>query len=233
MAGSLKAKVYSMVGPHMLHPVSVVDVREVGPRFKRVALQRQDGASHAVGVADKLRINAGDWNVRTYTPLKFPSAADRYEILAFVHGQGPGSAWAAGCTVGAASHLKGPKPTVMLDDAPLLLLGDETSFGTALNFKNRSDVRWLFEVTQVREAEAVLTGIGLRGAMVVPRGAGHRAELVRLVTDIMQAQPTMQALLTGHAQTIQVVLKGLRVRKGLATRVTVKPYWSEGKAGLD
>ena len=94
-----------------------------------------------------------------------------------VRAPGPDGAEAMG--EGDATEIVGPKAALQVGRAPFVLVGDETSFATAINFRARPDVHAVVETTYPQEAHQVLDALGMRNISVVtklPNGA-HRAEL--------------------------------------------------------
>jgi hypothetical protein len=57
----------------------------------------------------KLKIGIGDSETRTYTPIAIDAHSGRVRILAYIHGDGLASQWAATVAVGDQSMLRLPE----------------------------------------------------------------------------------------------------------------------------
>ncbi len=234
MANPIKRAILGVVGPKVAQPAQVTEVREISEHFRIVDMQVEHARLSYGGPVDKVKINTGAWNVRTYTPVLQPHTPGRLRLLVYLHGDGPGTRWARSVAQGDSAQIVGPKASLEVPHAPLVLVGDETSFAIALNFQTRSDVYAVFETTYPQEAQQVLSELGLRNVAIVPRApdGAHRPELHRLVSHHMQTLQASLAILTGHAQAIQQVSRALKAA-GTLPELQTKPHWADNKQGLD
>ncbi|MGQ3026818.1 MAG: siderophore-interacting protein [Ferrovibrionaceae bacterium] len=218
----------------LMRPARVAGIETPSPRFRIVELQGE--ALRDVGwmPGQKVQIAIGSGlTSRTYTPMSWDEAAGSTRLLAFLHGDGPGSRWAAGLRAGDGCHLFGPRRSLDLTapGAPLVLFGDETSFGLAASL--RRDATLLFEAGDTGEAHAILAGIGIGHAMVLGRTVGD-AHLLTMEAEIARHAATgAHFALTGKASSIQRLIRCLRSAGVGSSRISSKAYWAPGKTGLD
>jgi ferric-chelate reductase (NADPH) len=139
---------------------------------------------------------------------------------------------------GDTCHFFGPRRSLDLSGltVPLVLFGDETSFGLAAALRDSPQTDGAihaFEASDVAESRAVLDAIGLGQATLIERIAGDvhlaaaEAEVLRL------AAGGAHFVLTGKASSIQGVSRGLKAAGVVSSRMKTKAYWAQGKVGLD
>lgn len=213
---SPKGRILSLLGGLVLreHPIS--SVTTLSPRFRLIRLGPPDPRP---GPGDKLQLLLPGDDVRTYTPFV---DGDRVALLAWLHGRGPGSRWAATVAPGGNLRFVGPQRSLNLPDGPVTLVGDETSLGVALAYqRSRSGVTALIETEAPDEVAAV--GVALGGRFTTFARGDHAA-----IASAARAAGRPVGLTGGGA-----LVTG--VRRALDGAVTVKPkaYWVEGRAGLD
>lgn len=193
------------------------------------------GAAWAPGQKLQLFMESGS-ATRTYTPTFWDAARGRTRILAYAHGDGPGSEWARGAAVGAPCRIFGPRASLDLTRAtsPALLVGDETSIGLAMALRGNGDrlAQCVFEVHSAVESVPVLAQLGLEDALVFERVA-HSVHLDSVVQAIRARLQKRALVLTGNATSIQAIRKQLSVRAVRAPEILTKAYWAPGKRGLD
>ncbi|KXV54531.1 FAD-binding protein [Gluconobacter thailandicus] len=218
----------------MMRSARVVAVTSLSPRFRLIELEGDDlkGVTWAQGQKVQLAVGRGLAS-RTYTPMAWDADVGRTRLLAFVHGDGPGSHWASGLRSGESCQFLGPRRSLDLadPDTPVALFGDETSFGMAATLGG--DAISVFEASDIAESRVVLAAIGLGRAMVIERcaGDGHLAEIGSVLT--RHAASGEQLVLTGRAPSIQRVSQDLKQGGLASSRIKAKAYWAPGKAGLD
>ncbi|WP_342738523.1 SIP domain-containing protein [Bradyrhizobium sp. B117] len=120
--------------------------------------------------------------------------------------------------------------------APVVLFGDETSFGIAAALRNNlqaGGALHMFEATDVTESRQALEAIGLGEARLIARSVGDdhlttvEAEMLRLAAN------GAQFILTGKASSIQRISRALKAAGVASSRIKAKAYWAPGKTGLD
>jgi NADPH-dependent ferric siderophore reductase len=220
-----------------MRPARVAAVETLSPRFRLIALEGEalKGVAWLPGQKVQVAIGSG-LSSRTYTPVSWDADAGWTRLLAFLHGDGPGSRWAASLRQGDGCQFLGPRSSLDLSgtDAPAMLFGDETSFGLGAALQRESAAAELvFEVSDAAESRAVLTAIGLAQATVVERREGD-THLAAIGADLSRhVARGARFVLTGKAQSIQSVSKALKKSGVASSSVKSKAYWSPGKTGLD
>ena len=177
---------------------------------------------------EKIQLNIGDWNVRTYTPLSIDQTKKVLRILVFIHGQGPGSMWASKVKIGDIVQFLGPRSSLTIDETPLLF-GDETSLAVATTFQKKfPQARFVFEASAVTECYAVCKKLGLTSFTLIEKSSdqSHLTEVFE------KLQGPEKLVLTGSARSIQTLQMKVRAANTLSI-LKNKPYWAFGKAGLD
>jgi ferric-chelate reductase (NADPH) len=219
----------------------VAAIADVADGFRLVTLAGKALTGVEWTPGQKVQVMLGGWVQRTYTPLAWDATAGEMQILAFVHGDGPGAAWARGLEEGDDCALFGPRSSLDLNALarPALVFGDETSFGLAhaLRFTPASaqGVHLVLEVTSKAASAAALDAIGVAAAHLVERRPEdvHLGEVQEYTAHLMQTRSVEAGVLSGKATSIQRMNKQLR-QLGLArSRLQVKAYWAPGKTGLD
>lgn len=219
----------------------VVGIDDIGRRFRLITLGG-DALRHVQWTAgDKLQVQLGGWVQRTFTPMEWDEASGRMRIVAYMHGDAPGSNWARTLRKGEDCIVFGPRKSIDLTRLALcdaVIFGDETSFGLArarLDIARLEETHLFFEVSSVPESTAVLAELGLTGSIVHER-AGNDAQQLLLeekMQAVLQANPDARVVLSGKASSVQHMRKLLK-RLGIGpNRFQAKAYWAPGKTGLD
>lgn len=219
----------------LTRPGQVVAVETLTPRFRMVHLAGSGLKDVAWQPGHKLQLSLGGLTFRTFTPIAWDAAAGTARFLAYLHGDSPAARWLGGLSPGDAVLCHGPRRSLALEDAagPMLFVGDETAIGPAASLAAREGgARFLFEASDPAESRAVLERLGVTGAEIVERLPGdmHHPALARAL-EAIGAPAT--AVLAGKAQTVQMLVKRLRVLGLNSARLRTKAYWSPGKTGLD
>ncbi len=210
------------------------EVEQLDPHFRRIRLggEQLRGVSWSPG--DKLQIRTKGLAFRTYTPINWID--ETTEILAYIHGPGPGSELTGGWSTGDRCQIFGPRGSLKLatiKNRPILV-GDETSFGLAAAWRAFAPDRpatHLFEASH--EVSGLLAAVGIERARVA-RVQGHGAtELDAWVCEAVAADPTAPLVMTGCAQTIKRLRRALKERGLHPSTALTKAYWDENRAGLD
>jgi len=219
----------------------VLDIEDIGNAFRIVTLGGEALRKVAWTPGDKLQIQLGGWVQRTYTPIEWGTENGRTRILAYLHGDGPGTQWARTLRKGDECIVLGPRKSIDLTQlgfADAVLFGDETSFGlaVALNGVVQPEKTHLFlEVSSLAESQPAIARLGLENAHLSVR-SGNDAQLTELeerILSVLQAQPNTHVVLSGKASSIQHMRKLLK-RQGIGSnRFQTKAYWAPGKTGLD
>jgi len=222
-----------------MRPASVTAVETLSPHFRLVDLEGDALRDVAWAVGQKVQVAMGSGlTARTYTPMLWDTDRGATRILAFSHGDGPGSRWASGLRVDDTCQFFGPRRSLDLAslETPVVLFGDETSFGLGAALRDSpqgASTTYVFEISDLAESRPVLKAIGLSDATLIQRTAdethlaGAETELVRL------AASGANFILTGKASSIQHMSRALKAAGIGSARVKAKAYWTPGKTGLD
>ncbi|QIG78562.1 siderophore-interacting protein [Stakelama tenebrarum] len=222
-----------------MRPARVVAVEPLSPHFRLIDLEGDALKDVTWALGQKVQVAMGSGlAARTYTPMSWDADRGATRLLAFAHGDGPGSRWTTGLQVGDTCQFFGPRRSLDLSGLgrPVMLFGDETSFGLAASLRESpqgGDARFVFEVSDAGESRPVLAAFGLGDAIVVERAADdtHLAEAEdRLVGHVAAGG---DFILTGKAPSIQRVSRALKAAGIGSARLKAKAYWAPGKTGLD
>ncbi|MBX3223057.1 MAG: siderophore-interacting protein [Labilithrix sp.] len=228
----------AIVGRLLFREVTTLEIRDLGRSFRLVRFGGDALRSATWEPGDKMQIYLPGQGMRTYTPMTWDVDGGVAELLVFVHGTSPGAEWGRRLRVGDRWQLFGPRRSIRGAGPadPFVLFGDETSFGVAralTDAKGASRVRCVFEVNDVAESEAALAAVGVSGTTLERQPAdAHLAATSERLIDELAAHPSAALVMTGRAQSIQLVRAHLKAKRALRAG-TVKAYWSVGKTGLD
>ena len=223
----------------LMRPARVAAVETLSPHFRLVHLEGEALRNVAWTAGQKVQVSMGSGlSARTYTPMTWDADSGRMRMLTFAHGDGPGSRWASGLSKGDICQFFGPRRSLDLSglESPVVLFGDETSFGLAAALRDCTQADGaihVFEASDVAESRPVLKAIGLGEATLIERTdddahlAAAEAEMLRL------AASGAHFVLTGKALSIQRISRALKAAGVVSSRVKTKAYWAQGKVGLD
>jgi ferric-chelate reductase (NADPH) len=224
-----------------LRPAVVSRVSDLAGHFRIVQLSGDSLKGEAWKPGQALRVYLGNLTARTYTPISWNSVIGCAELLIFLHGNGPGSAWASSVRCGDLCKLTRLQNSLDFDaiDAPPIFFGDETSIGAAhaLNFAINREQRssFVFEVSSLVESEEVIRAIDLPNAKLVQkeRNDEHLEEVEDNLLRASSRSEDAEWLFAGNAISIQTLRKRLRSRDVPMAKPKVKAYWAPGKVGLE
>lgn len=221
----------------------VTAVVDVAPDLRSIELSGEALRKATWQVGDKVQVRTGldGLTLRTYTPISWDATRGSTRLLAYPHGDGPGSAWVRAASVGSPCQLFGPRRSLKLGDlaGPILFVGDETSFALVAAWHGQHPaappVAELFEVDDLDGSNLALGSLGVPSAQLFRReeGAAHVDRLAATSIELLHAHPDASLCLTGKAQTIAAVRRQIKAA-GLSTRAaSAKAYWDENRSGLD
>lgn len=216
----------------------VADVRVLSEHYRRIRLEGELLRKRRWTPGDTVRLVLPGWNRRCYTPVSWDGKRGSVDFIAYVHGGGPGSEWAASVRVGDECQVRGPRGAIDLPGVgtPAVLFGDETSLTSAAALR-ALDVRTriVLEVTSISESANALAALGITDAVLLARTADDRQldEIARLLIAHLRSDESTGAALTGNAISIQRLYKTLRREGFSARRMTNHAYWAPGKKGLE
>jgi NADPH-dependent ferric siderophore reductase len=246
----------SAVEKLLFHPVTITHAETIDGHFRRVRLQGEvfKGVKWVPGQA--VQFYLGNLTKRAYTPMEIWPDAGWAEFLFYLHGGGPGSAWAGSLKRGDGCKVMRPKDSLDFTnfEGRGIFFGDETSMAAAYALQScrRADARhrYVLEVTSAAEAKSVVDRLGLEDVTLYPR-TSEGEHLERVVRKLAQSAGSAsegsedsektdkyegrvsQWIFTGQARSIQRVQKGLRELGVEVRRTMVRAYWSPGKTGMD
>jgi NADPH-dependent ferric siderophore reductase len=222
-----------------MRPARIAAVETLSPHFRLVHLEGDALRNLAWTAGQKIQVSMGSGlSARTYTPMSWDADSGGSRILTFAHGDGPGGRWASGLREGDTCQFFGPRRSLDLAGlaTPMVLFGDETSFGLAAALRDSAQAGGavhLFEVSDVLESRPVLEAIGLGQATLIERTADD-AHLAAAEAELVQLAATgAHVVLTGKASSIQRVSRALKAAGVVSSRLKAKAYWAPGKIGLD
>ncbi|HKO50504.1 MAG TPA: siderophore-interacting protein [Polyangiaceae bacterium] len=220
--------------------VRVTGFQDLSASFRRLDLSSKSlrGARYTPG--DKVQLALED-GPRTYSPFAWDGLRGAMSLLLYRHGDTSSVRWANAVSEGDLEYVFGPRGSLGLgsSNGPIVLFGDETSFGVARALlesrASRSELCFVFEGSDRSESSSVLDVLQLPGAALIERrpDQAHLAEVEERLRAALMRQPESRLVLTGKAQSIQALRKSLKARPVAHAGQIVKAYWSPGKRGLD
>jgi NADPH-dependent ferric siderophore reductase len=217
----------------------VAAVETLSPHFRLVDLEGEALRNVAWEAGQKIQVAMGTgFSARTYTPMSWNADNGRTRLLTFTHGDGPGSRWATDLSEGDTCLFFGPRRSLDLSglESPVVLFGDETSFGLAAALRECSHgagAIHVFEVSDIAESRPVAEAIGLGQTTLFERTADDAHLAVAEAEVSRPAAGGAEFVLTGKASSIQRVNRALKSVGVVSSRVKTKAYWAQGKMGLD
>jgi len=177
---------------------------------------------------------------RAYSPFTIDFEPGRLELLAYLNGDAPAAVWARTLQPDVACRVIGPCRSVQLNELqrPVLLFGDETSFGTALAMRATprrwANVHFVFEVNDLADSRNVLRQLNLVDVDLIERrtDGAHVADIVATLFRALESEPTVQFVLTGHADALPHLGRALKQRGVAASHLRIKAHWATGKRGM-
>lgn len=231
----VKQALCSIVGKWMSDELIVTAVREHGTRFRSFELAGEALRGVAFRAGDKAQLLLPD-GPRTYTPFAFDAQRGTMQLLAYMHGESPGSEWVRELTVGTRVSVCGPSSSLPLTevDGPVVLFGDETSLALAIALAQhrgpRTRMNAVFEVASRADAEAVLADFEYMPHTLVERREDD-SHLDRVGSELRRViAPASHLVLTGRAQSIRAVRSSFKSQPVPASSRDAVAYWSMGRA---
>ncbi|ODT98546.1 MAG: hypothetical protein ABS81_27635 [Pseudonocardia sp. SCN 72-86] len=225
------------VGNVWLTGARVVELTRPGADFVRLVVQDDAfrSASWTPGGKVQFRPRRGTFQLRTYTPTRWDTGRGAFELVAFTHGDGPGSDWFRTAAEGDPFEVSTPRKSVDLQASTggVVFVGDESSVGLAVALRAvNPQVRYVFEAGEPEGLTALLDGLGLAGDVVVVGRGDDRSALLREARAAAADGP-FDVVVTGDAATVHAVRRDTRGWDRRPGRVVGKAYWAEGRTGLD
>jgi NADPH-dependent ferric siderophore reductase len=210
-------------------------------RFRYVRLHSPQFKELAWTPGQQIRLDCGSATaltplLRTYSV--WDHSDDWIDLYLLIHGDGPGSVWAAKASVGQTVLVVKPKGDfVVVPAAYHVFVGEETAsvaFGAMLRALPRStQAHVVVEVGS--DADKLPLG---HDATWIRRAAGDSGAnsplLVAAVRRLRLPDQPGVAYVAGEARTIQAVRNAfVHERRWPRKAVRTKPFWAPGKRGLE
>lgn len=241
-----------LLGQAMLKLVSerarIASVRALSPRMRLVTLRSAAYRDLVVVPGDKLQLRVAGLSFRTFTPMRLTRTDDALDVVAFLHGGAtPAAKWVTALRAGDACHVRGPRRSLDVGaiQRSTIFFGDETSIGLAAALCGTPlgglDTHFVFEVDDPADARRALDALAalgparLRAAELVKRRVddAHLEEVELALARHAGADAYRQYVLTGHARSIQRLVRSLRQAGVKTAQLMTKAYWAPGKVGMD
>jgi len=230
----------SVLEKTVMAPAQITSVTALG-RFRLIELRGEGLKKSGWSPGDKLRVKLGDLDLRTYTPFSWDDKKGIARLLAWLPGRGPGSAWAETAKPGQGFYFKGPKESLALSkvkEGPVVFFGDETSVGAAAALRalrvGDKEVRFIFELGELDDAEVVLIALGMADAVRVGKSddGSHLKAIRKQIVEWGQQMDSPRIFLVGNQESVKELKRKIEDKLPDA-KVKAKVYWREGKKGLD
>jgi NADPH-dependent ferric siderophore reductase len=220
-----------------LRKARVEAVERVGEQFQLIDILAKTCRDAKWQPGMKIKINVGDGEIRSYTPITIDAESGLVRILAYIHGDSPASRWSLTLAAGDKTRTSVPSSSLPLDSlrAPATFFGDETSFGSAktlqVHLGSEFPVYCVFEVRDLEPAKAVADRLELTNAELVQRheDRSHLAGVAHRLQKAMADLATRHLILTGNGRSIQALRAVLRTSETTPIEYLVKAYWTPTK----
>lgn len=232
--------IFTLAERAMTHPATITDLRALAPEFVQVTLQADQFRNAPWQPGDKIDAEVAPLSYRAYTPCCIDRRSGLLKIVVFDHGKCAGSRRLSISRAGEIIRVRGPKSStpMLAADGNLSLFGDETSIGLlAARQSQCPDFRGDGSVIETSVPGALgqaLTKLALDRATVVPH-AGDNAHLpgvARQIFEFLGKEPGRKVILTGQANSIQIIRKHLLSQGACKSRIASHAFWAKGKIAL-
>ena len=168
---------------------------------------------------------------REYTPVAADPEAGWVDFDVVIHGEGPGSTWAAEAPIGAPAAIAGPRRTHAVTGEPdaWFLAGDETAVPAINRFlklrRPESPARVILEVAEENALVPIHIEHGAHLTVLV-RGEDDLTETLSRLGESDRPQGSVLGFVAGEAGVVPAARALLLDRWGLPEEaVIVKGYW--------
>ncbi len=220
-----------------MHTVRVTAVEYLHSRLKWVRFEG-DFADLRFDIGHAISFRVDENNFRNYTPSVFDAEQGVCEVIFHLHGHGPGSLFADQLKEGDVMRIVEPRGRgVYRENNYHFFAGDETTVGLYESLRHKINQQQqnylgILEFADIAEVPSSLD----TSLEVVRKGQEYGVSTMNYLKEL---HPRIWNLwkegnfyLSGNAQFIQRIAKGLR-DAGVRNRNIIKQvYWAEGKIGL-
>ena len=216
--------------------LTVTEVRTLSPRLRGITMAGPQLVGARFRAGDKVKLDVGGGRMRSYTPMWLDAERGTMEVVAVVHGHGPGSAWAEGARAGQRTTAFGPVGSMPAPDgneAWAWFLGDETTVGLYRAIADAlPDGTVVDGAIELDPSDAVaLEALALQVRPALRRGAhGQALEAWMRTASVPAGHGTVW--ISGHAGAVESCQRWLSDRGVDPSRVRAKPYWNRKKDRL-
>ena len=229
-----------------LRPAELVSREWLTPGYARVRVAGEAlRGFHAPGADDHVRVffapadgpvpaTPEQWRElpsREYTPLNADADAGWVEFDLVVHGDGPGSAWAAGAPIGARVAVAGPRRSNAVTGAPdaWFLAGDETAVPAITRFlrarRPGTPARVIVEVAAENEQVPIPAEPGTHVTVLV-RGTDSLADTLARLGERDRPEGSVLGFVAAEASVVPIARTLLLDHWALPSdAVITKGYW--------
>lgn len=205
-----------------------VKIRIASPAFRR--------AEWTAGDKMQLRTRRGSLEARAYTPINWDPVGGSTELLAFLHGDGPGARWFDEASVGLSGDVFGPSSSLDLTKVgeSTVFVGDETSVALAHALRTVApNALCIYEAVDVASLCTLLAQLRLNQNTVVVAKSVDRAKLLKELRQALDSKPSPEDLVvSGDAATVNAVRRAVKSWPHLALKIKARAYWAQGRTGL-
>jgi NADPH-dependent ferric siderophore reductase len=232
-----------------LRPAALVSREWLTPGYVRLRLEGEAlRGFHAPGADDHVRLffvppgadapaTPEEWRElpsREYTPLNADPDAGRVEFDFVIHGDGPGSTWAASAPLGALVAVAGPRRSNAVSGDPdaWFLAGDETAVPAISRFlrsrRPGTPARVILEVAPENELVPIPTDAHTFVTVLV-RGAERLVDALTALGERDRPHGAVLGFVGAEADVVPAARALLLQRWDLPPEaVIVKGYWRHG-----
>jgi NADPH-dependent ferric siderophore reductase len=235
----------------LFNKATVDEVERVTPGMRRIRLagDRLDALTCVAGQQVRIVVNSlfsretvrsgfRDF-LRTYSVWYRNPQNGTIELRVLDRGDGPGARWARSVQVGDEVSFSGPEGRFVLQPAPHhVFVGEETAqvaFGAMLRaLPHRTSVHGVIEVDEESDRLPLDHGDALEWRFRRGADAERSATLIRALRSLELPSEPGHAYIAGEAKTCAAARRHLIDDRGWPARsISVKPFWTPGKRGLE
>jgi NADPH-dependent ferric siderophore reductase len=236
----------------LLNRATVVEVSPMGARMRRIRLQADEIRDLRWTPGQQVRILVGsvDWKalrggfrdlLRTYSVYDLDRDGGCLDLCVLDHGDGPGAQWSRRVQPGDDVHFGGPEGQLTVDPAASfhLFIGEETAsvaFGAMTRcLPSASKVLGVIEVSGSADRLEIARAGDIDWLFRGDAPAASSASLIAAVTKLELPETPGHAYVAGESKVCAAVRRHLVEDRGWPGRgaITVKPFWTPGKKGLE
>lgn len=211
-------------------------VERTSPNIVRVVVEGEPIKSAIWNPGDKVKVDVGGGELRSYTPSRVDLQAGTFEFFAVLYGQGAGAAFANRVQPGDLIRYFGPKGSLKFPEQKpqwAVFFGDESTIGVAKSCLSAlaPEVNTLGALEIDDDDMGGVSSLGLP-LELLPR-SGERGQVLvdHLATlDLPRDKPGV-VWLSGEATSVLALRQAILDRGITKDQLSLKAYWSiKGKA---